>query len=198
MGAADEMNIISLQGDMYGYKMLPKVISGSTYDEAFGNASADVVKVAKEWYHLDTSNIPEVYLLKSLESLSDDNYWNVVYPTLITPLAECTFLEDNPSLFVNRSVTEWETRTAIASNSANGDDSSKRCFWSHRKFEGGISEEQDTRHFLSDLNIDGNQGKLDMLKQEMKLNISNVAEYSLTVGSFNAKDREYHLYLRVS
>ena len=101
--------------------------------------SADMKDLALLWYALDENNISThnsngIYVLRNLNEAEKDIYWKNVYPKLLEILNGLPFDVDNPDLLINRSVTEYEVKTALR-NASDQD----RVFWLYRKFSGGVT-----------------------------------------------------------
>lgn len=138
---SDGMFFLSLQGDKYGYCFLPKFIDQSTLESSVENQAISVESksLVNEWYKLDSNSLPSPqYTLKELKAENQKHFYDEVLPTLIKgPLDSLSFQklfssssrgdEDQDSLFVNRSVTEWETLFALSLDR-------ERIFWMKRIF----------------------------------------------------------------
>ena len=153
---------LSLQSGKYGYMPIPKFIDQQAFDErlmasaqmTFDCASnAELVALAREWYHLDTNAVPPVYVLKNLTGQpwpADKEFWDKVLPWLRELFQGVVFDRNFPDGVIGRSVTEYEAKAAImlcggSSENNNAEDHKKleKGFrWIYRHFEGGISEAQ--------------------------------------------------------
>lgn len=126
---------LSLQADKYGYCPLPRTLDKATLDKRLAQYDEDVVakQLALHWYLLDENHVPPHYVLKSLNSVDDSEYWNNVLP-LVRKLLENVPLESDlcDDVIVGRSVTEWEAKRALQN-----EDSLSRCLWIHRQFHTG-------------------------------------------------------------
>ena len=95
------------------------------------DAESDAVLALMEtWYRLDTNVYPSRFILMSLASLNDREYWDRVFPVLSAVLSGLYFDEEDKSLVVGRSITEWEFRHAYQ-----GPEDRQRCFWAHRMLQ---------------------------------------------------------------
>jgi len=162
---SDGLFFLSLQGNKYGYVPLPKYISQTILDEKLSVFSEEVGAVARANYILDTNSLPPRYVLKDLISLDDNSYWSETLPTLLGQSIAGTGTTGSGSdvvgagagvslsgipldptawcceeLVVGRSVTEWETKCALAD-----DASLARIAWFHRTFDGGVRHPSRTR-----------------------------------------------------
>ncbi len=102
---------MSLQGNKYGYRPLPKLIDGQFLEKAFEQHSGkgELLDLFKRWYRLNENHLFPKYELNSLQSVRDEEYWNVVLPRLRDELLnEVPFDAKFPNLLTGRSVTEWE------------------------------------------------------------------------------------------
>lgn len=188
---------LSLQGDKYGYRPLPRCLSVSVVESALARASDEDKVLLEEWYTFDENG--QEYLLKPLVTLSDSNYWGNVLPKLRGLLEGCEFGEGS-DLVVGQSVTEWEARYAfqLARGTAGGGDVGNvdvdRLFWSHKHFDGGVTLQQDPKKELDD----GESDKLDALKNHMRQTLgcsSRLHEMSITAASYLAKDQAWNDYM---
>jgi hypothetical protein len=136
--------------------------------------------LAKEWYLIDENHIPPRYELRNLKSKAvEDCFWKEVLPKLRDSLLDSVGFEVCPSsvvandenekdfLFVNRSVTEWET--LVAMHLAEGKD----CKWIHRSLDSAMLKKMKDQKltnvdFLCDVIDDpSKQKKLLILKSKM-------------------------------
>jgi hypothetical protein len=179
---SDGLFFLSLQADRYGYRPLPKYLDAKGLVEAVNakNHSQESLEFLREWYVLDENHCPPRYELNPLTVGADgeigpSGYWNKVLPLLrdsvLDSVAFETFRCDDEALFVNRSVTEWETLFALGCDR-------DRCYWVHRLFDREILNAfcfENSENY--DKLADGNNGtlpeesilfKLDNLKAKVK------------------------------
>ena len=151
---------LSLQSSKYGYMPIPKFIDQEAYEKrlkdsvqmTFDCAShAELVALALEWYHLDTNAVPPVYVLKNLTGVTADDkvFWDKVLPWLRELFEGVVFDRTFPDGVIGRSVTEYETKAAIAlcgGNSSNNNAADglkkKGIRWIYRCFDPPISVAQ--------------------------------------------------------
>ena len=110
---------LSMQGLKYGYRALPKYIDEQSFEERLRTASEEDVALARKWFSLDQNNIAPVYVLNSLTNTDENDFWNLAKPRLLTlfdgvPLPPKALGECKGALEIGQSVTEWETRMALA------------------------------------------------------------------------------------
>jgi Domain of unknown function (DUF4062) len=186
---------LSLQADKYGYMPLPKVVDKDVYEERLRSLSDDMRNLAGKWYYLDTNAIPPAYVLKSLTGSSEEDgvFWNVVRPALCEALDSIMFDPAFEEVFVGRSVTEYETKSALllCNNDTCGVNNRQidRVKWIHRHFTGGVREDQDPRGLLFDGRQQSVALKLNNLKAWMRslLPESCIKDFEISVDAFNAK-----------
>jgi len=155
-----------------------------------------VKELIAHWYQLDTNSSPPQYELRFLTDCDDPLYWKVALPVILYELKDMSFEpERNGSLLIARSVTEYETRIALES-----EESSRRCFWFHRLFAGGVTDAH-SQHWLFDdaLSNTDTQAMLGVMKQSMTETLAplgRVKEYTnLTLDSLLANDVAHKSYL---
>jgi WD40 repeat protein len=162
MNESAGMFFISLQGNKYGYRPIPKYLAKEAFDQVIvrlsgtGSASKDTIDLLQAWYILDENNVPPIYSLKSLASKEEsDVYFGACLPELRCALRDINFtsgvdLQSGCSdLLVDRSVTDWEARFALQDTS-----NASRCLWMQRKFEGGVDSKADENHEFDDISGD--------------------------------------------
>lgn len=199
---SDGLFFLSLQGDRYGYKPLPKFMSKKILDKLiFNNTEIDenISNIAKLNYTLDYNSIPPCYVLKNLDDLNDKNYWDNIFPNLMTALHHASITnfsddieieKDLNDLLVGKSVTEYEIKYALQDV-----DSKQRIKWIHRHFHDEIIEEE---KFCDGTKDEQRKNDIEDLKKYMndKLNPSNVKEFSdINVASYLNKDDKCKDYL---
>jgi energy-coupling factor transporter ATP-binding protein EcfA2 len=202
---SDGLFFLSLQGDKYGYKPLPKFMSKKILDKLIFNNTEideDIKNIAKLNYILDSNSRPcSCYVLKILEDVNDNEYWNNTHPNLIKTIHHASitnFSDDNEEvsdldndLLVDRSVTEYEIKYALQD-----EDSKQRIKWIHRHFQ----DEQIKENWICDsTNDEQRKVDIDNLKKYMNNNLdsSNVKEFSnLTVASYLKNDEKCQDYLK--
>lgn len=127
------MFFLSLQGDKYGYRPLPRSIPQNMFEERAVNWEASSIDMALRWYRLDENAQPPEYVLRPLLHLNDAEFWSNVLPQLRSLLYGISFDIDRcPEVRIGQSVTDWETTYAL--HQAN---TVHRCVWLHRKFDYG-------------------------------------------------------------
>jgi hypothetical protein len=154
---------------------LPKYVEQETMEAALRKVglSGDIVVLAKEWYLLDENHIPPRYELRNLKSKADeDSFWKEVLPKLRDSLLDSVGFEvclspvmakaenEKDFLFVNRSVTEWETLFAM--HLAEG----KGCKWIHRNLDATILKKMKDEKLA---NVDLLCDVMDDLSRQKKL-----------------------------
>lgn len=92
--------------------------------------SVELKKLAQEWYTCDENMIPPEYVLKKLDGLNDQRYWNEVLPKLRSLFRGIRFDKNSSRhLEVGKSVSEWEVKYAVRSI-----EDSSRTLWIRRQF----------------------------------------------------------------
>ena len=178
---------LSLQGDKYGYMMLPKTIDQGAFERrlsesdgmTFSKPSSELRDLAAEWYQLDTNAQPAVYVLRSLsgDRNVDKLFWSDVQPQLCELFHGVVFDYNHPDCIVGHSVTEYEFKTALSlskeglvglghGTNGGGDGETnmrKGIRWLRRIFDGGVRLDQDERQRLFDAHESATRVKLDDL-----------------------------------
>ena len=98
---------MSLQGNKYGYRPLPKLIDGEFLEKAFEQHSGkeELLDLCRRWYRLNENHLLPRYELKSLQPGDSDEYWKVVLPRLRDELLdEVPFDAKFSNLLIGRSV----------------------------------------------------------------------------------------------
>ena len=121
---------ISLQGDKYGYMPLSREIKRDDYERRYReNFNEEMRRVADEWYYYDENT--GCYILKNLDGVDDEKFWNTALPLLRDGLNTLVF---NPELYpdarIGNSVSEWEARQVLCDPSR-----LQRSIWAHRIFQ---------------------------------------------------------------
>jgi hypothetical protein len=81
MNESAGMFFISLQGNKYGYRPIPKYLAKEAFDQVIvrlsgtGSASKDTIDLLQAWYILDENNVPPIYSLKSLASKEESDVY---------------------------------------------------------------------------------------------------------------------------
>ena len=125
----------------YGYTPLPNTITKHHFELRVDSSTSEELKeLALKWYTLDKNSISNdsngVYVLQNLTQSESNSFLNDVYPKLLKLLSGLPFDMDNHDLLINRSVTEYEVKTALK----NECECQERMFWLYRKFSGGINQ----------------------------------------------------------
>lgn len=199
---------LSLQGSKYGYIPIPKTIEQGAFEKRLVDSAAmifhaapadELVALAREWYFLDTNEMPTVYVLKNLTGdwAQDKVFWDKVLPWLRELLQGLAFDPAFPDGVIGRSVTEYEVKAAVAM--CNGGRNLNRIRWVRRHFIGGVTKDQDTRQFLFDGHEPSTGKKLDTLLAWMEAEFGQTGSglmhtLSVSVDAFNSardNDREY-------
>jgi len=144
---------LSLQSAKYGYLPIPRSMSLLNFNDRLLNLSSHTVSLSQEWYHLDANSVPPEYILKSLSSVNNAEYWQNILPTLREAFDEVIFWENLQNQFplhIGHSVTEWETLTAVFY-----DNSLSRCFWTYRVFSPLPSKATDPKELYYDASEPG-------------------------------------------
>ena len=81
---SDGVFFLSLQGDKYGYRPLPKLIDQKFFEKALEDHSSneELLKISRTWYQLNENHLPAKYELNNLRSIDDKEYWSTVLPRL--------------------------------------------------------------------------------------------------------------------
>ena len=198
---SDGMFFMSLQGDKYGYRPIPKYIDKSTADsKILENRHSDDESVRSlffEWYTVDENNLPPRYSLKPLLDRNDDNFWSNVLPKLRALLNGVAFdTASSPEIVIGNSVTEYEYLYAMSL-------APERCSWFKRSFGDEITSDQDKGgnycDFLKD-NDNHNEARLKHKRLIYKMN-SEILTGSCfpmsapTLKSYMEKDDNFENYL---
>jgi len=164
---------LSLQGDKYGYRPIPKYIDKDMFESrvmaaSFTATDADRTMV-NEWFHLDENANPPVYVLRNLTDTNRTSFWGNTFVPLRTLFRDMPFITDNPDLIIDRSVTEYETRKAISLSS---NTKYSRVCWLHRQFTGGVTGAQDPEKKYYDIECPVDKKKFDDLITTMTRELS--------------------------
>ena len=139
-----ETFFISLQGQKYGYRPLPREIMKSTFDNHvnmyYGSDRDELIALAKKWYILDSNSIPPKYVLMKLDASNKVEYWNNVLDKLRKLLMGLMF-EDQ--LYIGDSVTNWEAVYTLLMNDTSA--SNNRVLWMKREIKDAITDANDPK-----------------------------------------------------
>ena len=175
----------------YGYTPLPRVFDRDAWDTCVAACvDPDLTALARHWYQLDENAVPAEYILRSLSSMGDKDYWDDAYPKLLKLFQDVSFDRTSPELLVGRSITEWEVKSARAGNS----DPSK-IVWMHRTFANGVpASDPHVGDFDDATAANGKSAKLADLKDWMTASIPSdkIKEYdACSFDSFQTKDVQW-------
>ena len=108
---SDELYFISLQGEKYGYRPLPKFVDQTVFEAAMQRCETESVKsLALNWYLLNENYSPALYEIKDLAPDNQQVYWDEVLPSLREQFfGSVSFDAAYPSFLIGHSITEWET-----------------------------------------------------------------------------------------
>lgn len=139
--SSDGLFFLSLQGEKYGTRPIPKYLDKTLIDELLTTAHeslAHLIDLFHAWYQLDENHVPPRYELRPSRSVDDSKFSESsdhLRDTLLNNLIFERFPvhggrtdddgEEFEELLINRSVTEWETSFALSIDP-------KRCFWAQR------------------------------------------------------------------
>lgn len=128
---SDGMFFVSLQGEKYGYRPLPKDLQEECLAGLqFKGDEAEVIALVKAWYLRNDNLVPSCYELKDLSSPAEETeYWNTVLPKVRDLLSSRSFDAEHPLLLIDRSITEWETLYAEELSRSSKE---KNCLWVKR------------------------------------------------------------------
>ncbi|RYH15655.1 NACHT domain-containing protein [archaeon] len=133
---------LSLQGDKYGYRPLPRCILQTDLDAHIfpANLPEELRQLIFAWYVLDDNAVPREYVLCNLKELGDTDYWQKAYKPMLAALAGVRFDSSRyANLQVGMSVTEWEVRAALSNYPVNVKQREEAAMiWSYRKLEGDL------------------------------------------------------------
>ena len=129
--ASGGLFFLSLLGDQYGDRPLPKTIESEALEErlnAFRSSSnisaierENIFELVNQWYTLDTNAVPSVYRHAPISIDEVETYQSNVLPILREILNGVKFDISIPSLCVGQSSTDAEITTAMRLNEgANG------------------------------------------------------------------------------
>jgi hypothetical protein len=141
---------MSLQADKYGYVSLPRTLDRTALESKMEDMSVDERQLAEKWYRLDTNSIPPRYVLRTLRSLKDTDYWEIALPALRRELSGvefdgCRF----PQLTIGQSVSHWEALTALRKMNDNQGSHITRFIWNHRHFADTVTIDFDpSKHYI--------------------------------------------------
>ena len=119
---SDGIFCLSMQGMKYGYRPLPKYLAKTDFEDRLLNAAKDDVDLANNWYFIDENNVPPVYVLRPLDGVNDDMFWEYVKPKLLklfdgVNISSPALGDTDGGLKVGQSMTEWETRVGLFAKS---------------------------------------------------------------------------------
>eukprot|EP01031_Cornospumella_fuschlensis_P028059 gene28059-33878_t len=128
---SDGLFFVSLQGEKYGYRPLPKDLQEQCLDVLqFNGDEEEVIALVKAWYLRNDNLVPARYELKDLASPAEETeYWNTVLPKVRGLLSSRSFDAEHPLLLIDRSITEWETLYAEELSQSSNE---KNCLWVKR------------------------------------------------------------------
>lgn len=181
---------LSLQGDKYGYRPIPRTFPKAVIDEVLiklqetpGAISEVDRTVFQKWYVVDENALPAQYVLRSLQNLNDDEFWGTVLPTMRRVFTGVLFDPSDETLLVGKSVTEWEFRYAC--KLANKRELARALYagpishaqdivWLEREFVEGVTNLIDTKWNIADSYTDADvRSRIEALKQYMTTQLSN-------------------------
>ena len=179
----------------YGYTPLPNTITKHHFELRVDSSTSEELKeLALKWYTLDKNSISNdskgVYVLRHLTQSENNSIWKDVYPKLLKFLSDLPFDEDNHDFLINRSVTEYEVKTALK-NEFDLD----RVFWQYRKFSGGVNQ-SDPEYLDYDDTLDSPETKLSYNKlikwMQQKIPSDRVRIYDqCSYASYKNKDHQW-------
>ena len=171
------MFFLSLQSLKYGLGILPHTIPAVAFDRWLQAALKDSMGVleaceaAKLWYIRDDNSIPPVVVLQPLTDITRKQYLEEVLPMLLhlfdtmpclTATGTVIPIDSDSTLYVGRSVGEWETRlaTKVTGNR-------QRCAWFRRQFNQAITYSHDPHSDYSDTHDTHTRARLNELIEYM-------------------------------
>ena len=189
---------LSLQGDKYGYQMLPKSLPKDDVDFHLQvtKCSEEVKKIIFNWYIVDENAVPYQYVLRNLENKDDAVFWSQHHVMLV---ALNNILIDQGSypgtgLRVGQSVTEWEVRAALGgsiSSSTTDQDRemrASRLCWSHRQLA-GVVDDRSYRDTTDDVTLESRLHDLkSMMLQEFPQTCVQTYSSELTLADIISTD----------
>ena len=186
------MYFLSLQSSKYGYQPIPKYIPQGLLDEIYATLPIEEQALLREWYHLDTNNVPSRYILKNLINVNDDTFWKEAFPTIKKCLADLAFDDDDDNnVLIGRSVTEYEAKVAMNLDG-------RRMRWMARLFSDGVDDKFAKYWDYNDTMKDASaKKKLDDLLALMHSQLeplSNVIPMEISFDSYVAKDDQFKSY----
>ena len=145
------------------------------------------------WYKLDenyisTDNSTGIYVHMNVIESEKVSYWSDAHPKLLSFFNGLRFDIENDDLLVNRSISEYEVKTALK----NATDK-ERVFWFYRKFSGGVTNSD--KDYDDTLNSSDTKQSYDNLITWMQENIpsNRVRTYEeCTYASYENKDPEWN------
>ena len=159
--------------------------------ESFSDAMRDSARI---WYtdkDQDSRPMHDRLRLKGLADILYNDYWAVMGRMRDLLFSGAEFGQGS-ELVVGQSVTEWEVRFGLALPGA-----IERSHWMQRRFDGGVTLQQDPNKLLCDSLVDHTvQTKMTVMKEHMRLLLGDrVDESSVTAESYLAKDAVWVAYL---
>lgn len=150
-----DLCFISLQGDKYGYRPLPKYIDQALFELYLSRCEEDERQELCEWYKLDVNAISPVYVLQTLDKENADVFWCFLSKMRAALEGLAFETAGEYDLLVGNSVTEYEVKHTLALDN-------QRCIWLRRQFI-------DARESVDPLFYDGDEGRLVSSKIEVLL-----------------------------
>jgi hypothetical protein len=124
---------LSLQGNKYGYRPIPKRIVKHNYESRLTTLPLDIQTLSNQWYIFDENT--DSYILRDLVDLDDPDFWSAK-PQILKAFAGVPFDEDIcPGLFVGQSVTECEVQFILSNP-----ERLRRASWLKRNLLGAIPD----------------------------------------------------------
>ena len=196
--ASGGLFFLSLLGDQYGHRPLPKTIDEEAFEErmnAFRSSSTittmereNILKLVRQWYILDTNAVPPVYCHATIATDEVKTYESNILPILREILNGVQFDKTIPSLCVGRSSADAEITTAMQLNEGkNG------ILWIRRVFDEEMLDGGEGSH---DEDNDSCEAKL--LDLQATMNQANISRSVINVPLDDFKSQQgdgYSTYL---
>ena len=177
---------LSLQGDKYGYRSLPKFLDETKFTDIFARLSLDHQLILSRWYERNENQVSTQFELVHLTDENKALFWQDSSILREVVLNGFTIQCNECILKVNRSVTEWETRLALSL-------SADSCYWMHRtlNFPRNLNGVEISSY--KDLNSNDGKRLITELKSEMNFKLKgNVHNISVAFEDYQKmlKDRD--------
>ena len=171
---------LSLLGDQYGNRPLPKTIEAEAFEErlhAFRSSSnistserENILELVHQWYFLDSNAVPSVYCHAPVAIDERETYESNILPILREIMNGVQFDKTIPSLHVGRSSTDAEITAAMQLN-----EGTNGILWIRRVFD------RESLDIGSD-DDDNDTCESKLLDLQATMNVANISRSTIKVS----------------